>query len=143
MLEIPVYAPDGQALQSVQVDEALFGAKVRPELLRLAVLRYEANQRVGTAETKGRGLVAGSTRKLYRQKGTGRARMGTIRTNLRRGGGVPFGKKARSFRQEMSKQSRRAALDSALLSKMLDGAVCVLSELAVSAPKTRTVAGVL
>jgi large subunit ribosomal protein L4 len=143
MLEIPVFAPDGKQLESVQVDEALFGKKVRRELLRLAVLTYEANQRVGTAETKGRGQVAGSTRKLYRQKGTGRARMGTIRTNVRRGGGVPFAKKARDFRQTLSKQSRKSALNSALLSKILDGAVCVLSELTVSEPKTRVVADVL
>lgn len=143
MLEIPVYSPDGSQVETVQVDEALFGSKVRRELLRAAIVRHEANQHVGTATTKGRGLVAGSTKKIYRQKGTGRARMGTVRTNVRRGGGVAFGKKARSFRQSMPKQARRAALDSALLSKMIDGAVCVLSNLEIATPKTKSMTAIL
>ena len=143
MLEIPVYSPEGQKLESLQVDEALFGSKVRRELLRMAVLRYENNQRAGTAATKSRGMVAATTRKLYRQKGTGRARMGSRRTNLRRGGGVAFAKRARSFRDGMPRKARRAALDSALLTKMLDGQVCVLSKLELSEPKTKVVAGVL
>jgi large subunit ribosomal protein L4 len=143
MLEIPVYSSDGKKLESLQVDEALFGAKVRRELLRLAVLRYENNQRAGTAATKSRGMVKGSTKKLYRQKGTGRARMGTRRTPVRRGGGVTFAKRVRDFRQKMPKKARRAALDSALLAKMIDGQVCVLSDLSIDAPKTKTVATML
>ena len=143
MLEIPVYSPEGEKLESLQVDEALFGSKVRRDLLKLAVLRHENNRRAGTAASKSRGMVAGSTKKLYRQKGTGRARMGSRRTNIRRGGGVAFAKVARSFRQGMPKKARRAALDSALLAKMLDGQVCVLSALEVTEPKTKVVATVL
>ncbi|MBN2582706.1 MAG: 50S ribosomal protein L4 [Planctomycetes bacterium] len=143
MLEIPVYDATGKKLKSLEVDEAVFGSKVRRELLRLAVLRVENNRRVGTAATKSRGMIAGSTKKLYRQKGTGRARMGTRRSPLRRGGGVAFAKQARSFRQELPKKARRAALDSALLSKMLDGDVMVLDKLTVTEPKTRQVADVL
>lgn len=143
MLEIPVYSCDGTKQESLQVDETLFGTKVRRELLRLAVLRFENNQRVGTAMTKSRGMVEGSTKKLYRQKGTGRARAGMRRTPTRRGGGRAFGKLPRSFRQTLPKKARRAALDSALLAKMLDGQVCVLSNLAISEPKTKTVAGIL
>jgi len=143
MIEIPVYSPEGEKLESLQVDEALFGGKVRRELLRLATLRHEANQRVGTAATKSRGMIEGSTRKLYRQKGTGRARVGTLRTGKRRGGGMTFAKQARDFSQRMPKKARRAALNSALLSRLLDGAVCVLSKLEVPEPKTKLVAGVL
>lgn len=143
MLEIPVFSPDGTKLESLQVDEALFGSKVRHELLRLAVLRQENNRRVGTAATKSRGMVDGSTKKLYRQKGTGRARMGTRRTNLRRGGGVAFAKQPRSFRQSMPRKARKAALASALLARMLDGQVCVLSELSLAEPKTKVIADVL
>jgi len=143
MLEIPVYSPEGEKLESLQVDEALFGSRVRRELLRLAVLRVENNRRAGTAATKSRGMVAGSTKKLYRQKGTGRARMGPKRTHIRRGGGVAFAKEARSFRQGMPRKARRAALDSALLARMLDGRVCVLSTLEVAEPRTKVVAGVL
>jgi large subunit ribosomal protein L4 len=143
MLEIPVYDATGKQLKSLEVDEALFGSKVRRELLRLAILRIENNRRVGTAATKSRGMIEGSTKKIYRQKGTGRARMGTRRTNLRRGGGVAFAKQPRSFRQKLSKQARRTALDSALLSKMLDGDVVVLDKLTVTEPKTRQVVEVL
>jgi len=143
MLEIPVYDCEGKKQESLQVDEALFGSKVRRELLRLAVLRYENNQRVGTAMTKTRGMTEGSTKKLYRQKGTGRARVGPRRTPTRRGGGRAFGKLPRTFRQGLPKKARRAALDSALLAKMLDGQVCVLSNLAITEPKTKAVAGML
>jgi len=143
MLEIPVYDATGKQLKSLQVEEALFGKKVRRELLRLAILRIENNRRVGTAATKSRGMIEGSTKKLYRQKGTGRARMGTRRTNLRRGGGVAFAKQPRSFRQGLPKRGRRAALDSALLSKMLDGSVMVLDKLTVTEPKTKQVAELL
>jgi large subunit ribosomal protein L4 len=143
MIEIPVYSPEGEKQSSLQVDEALFGTKVHRALLRQAVLRHEANQRVGTAATKSRGMVEGSTKKLYRQKGTGRARVGPRRTHKRRGGGVAFAKVARDFSQSMPKKARRAALDSALLSRMLDGRVCVLSGLRIEAPRTRVVAAML
>lgn len=143
MLEIPVYDATGKSLEPIEVDETLFGSKVRRELLRLAILRIENNQRPGTAATKSRGMVRGSTRKLFRQKGTGRARMGANRTGLRRGGGVTFAKRARSFGQRMPKKARRAALDSALLAKMLDGEVMVLSELQINEPKTRQMVDLL
>lgn len=143
MLEIPVYRSDGEKLESLQVDEVLFGTVVKRELIRQAVLCYENNQRAGTAANKSRGMIAGTKKKLYRQKGTGRARQGGRRSPVRRGGGVTFAKTARSFRMEMPKKSRRAALDSALLSKMKHGQVCVLSDLSVAEPKTKVVAGIL
>ena len=143
MIDIKVYNREGKELENVQVEEALFGGEVRPALLKQAIVMYHANKRVGTAATKSRGMVAGSTRKLYRQKGTGNARMGTIRTGLRIGGGVTFAKTARDFSKDMPKKQRRLACDSALLAKMQAGNVVVIDELNFDAPKTREFARIL
>ena len=143
MIDIKVYNREGKELESVQVEEALFGGEIRPALLKQAIVMYHANKRVGTAATKSRGMVAGSTRKLYRQKGTGNARMGTIRTPVRVGGGVAFAKTARDFSKDMPKKQRRLACDSALLAKMQAGNVMVVDELNFDAPKTREFARIL
>ena len=143
MIDIKVYNREGKELENVQVEEALFGGEVRPALLKQAIVMYHANKRVGTAATKSRGMVAGSTRKLYRQKGTGNARMGTIRTGLRIGGGVTFAKTARDFSKDMPKKQRRLACDSALLAKMQAGNVVVIDELNFDAPKTSEFARIL
>lgn len=143
MLQIAVFNPEGKQVETLEVDEALFGSRVRRELLRLAIVRHENNRRVGTAATKSRGMISGSTKKLYRQKGTGRARVGPKRSPTRRGGGVAFAKVAREFRQSLPKKARRLALDSALLAKLRSGSVCVLTDLKVNAPSTKTVAGCL
>ncbi len=143
MIELPVYNEQGQQVDKVEVDEALFGSVVRHRLLKQAVVMYLANKRQGTAATKSRGMVEGSTRKLYRQKGTGRARMGTIRTNVRRGGGVAFAKTTRDFSQKLPKKARRLARNSALLSKMKDAELMILDKLSVSEPKTKQIASVV
>jgi large subunit ribosomal protein L4 len=143
MIEITVYNREGKELESVQVEETLFGETVRPALLKQAIVMYHANKRVGTAATKSRGMVAGSTRKLYRQKGTGNARMGTIRTPVRVGGGVAFAKTARDFSKDMPKKQRRLACDSALLAKMQSGNVIVVDELNFDAPRTKEFARIL
>ena len=92
MMELTVYNRSGQEVEKVNVDETVLGGAVRYALLKQAIVMYHANQRVGTAATKSRGMVAGSTKKLYRQKGTGNARMGNRRTGIRTGGGVIFAK---------------------------------------------------
>ncbi len=143
MIEIPIYNTDGGKAGEFQVDEAWFGGKVRMEVLRLAVKRHEANQRQGTVATKGRGLVEGSSKKIFAQKHTGRARAGTIRSPKRRGGGVTFRKIPRDFSVSMPRKMRRQALDSALLARMLDAEVVVLDGLKLQEPKTREVAKVL
>jgi large subunit ribosomal protein L4 len=143
MIELKVYSQDGRETDTISVDEALLGGEVRPALLRQALLMYEANDRVGLAATKSRGMVRGSTRKLYRQKGTGNARMGSRRQPVRVGGGTAHGPKPRSYRQSLPVKARRRALMSALLGKMQDGEVLVLEDLDLSEAKTRTVAGVL
>jgi large subunit ribosomal protein L4 len=143
MIEVPVYNTDGAEAGRIAVDEAWFGGKVKMDILRLAVRRHEGNQRQGTVATKSRGLVEGSTRKIFAQKHTGRARAGTVRSPKRRGGGVTFAKVPRSFRIEMPRKMRRAALDSALLARMQHAEVVVLDGLALEQPKTKTVARVL
>jgi len=143
MIEVTVYSPDGKETGRIEVDEAWFGGTVHMEALRLAVRRYENRQRVGTASTKCRSMVRGSTRKIYRQKHTGRARMGTVRSPIRRGGGVTFAKRPRDFSIDMPKKMRRRALDSALLARLRDGEVLVLDGLTPAEPKTRLVAQAL
>jgi len=134
MLEVPVYNTQGQKVDTLQVDEAVFGRHVNVELVKQAVVAYHANKRQGTAATRSRGMVKGSTRKLYRQKGTGNARRGPIRTNLMKGGGVAFAKRARDFRQTLPRKMRRAALESAILAKILGRDLMVVQGLAIQSP---------
>jgi len=143
MIDVTVYNKDGQQVSTISVDEAKFGGEVRYALLKQAIVMYNANKRVGTAATKSRGMVAGSTRKLFRQKGTGNARVGASRTHKRVGGGVAFAKVARDFGKDMPKKQRRLACDSAILAKLQSGAVLVIDELNVAAPKTKEMVTVL
>ncbi len=143
MLEVPIYNTSGEKIDTLKVDEKLFGTHVNVSLLKQAVVAYHANKRQGTAATRSRGMVEGSTRKLFRQKGTGSARRGSIRTNIMRGGGVAFAKGPRDFRKKLPQKMRRAALDSALLAKMLGQDMMVVDGLQISEPKTSQMAEVL
>ena len=126
MIDLAVYNTDGQEVESLKVDEAVFGGSVRYSLLKQAIVMYHANKRVGTAANKGRSMVSGSSRKLFRQKGTGNARVGNIRTGKRVGGGVTFAKESRDFSKRMPKRQRRLARDSAILAKLLSNNVVVV-----------------
>ena len=137
MIDVAVYDKEGKELESLQVDEGIFGGVVRYPLLKQAIVMYQANKRVGTAATKSRGMVKGSTHKLFRQKGTGNARVGNSRTGKRVGGGVTFAKVARDFGKDMPKKQRRLARDSAILAKLQSGSVVVVDELVFEAPKTK------
>lgn len=143
MIDVKVYNREGKELESLQVDESVFGGEVRYALLKQAIVMYHANKRVGTAATKSRGMVEGSTRKLYKQKGTGNARAGNARTPVRVGGGVTFAKTARDFGKVMPKKQRRLACDSALLSKLQNGGLVVVDELNFDAPKTKEFSRIL
>jgi large subunit ribosomal protein L4 len=143
MITLGVYNKDGKEVESLQVDEALFGGSVRHALLKQAIVMYHANKRVGTAATKSRGMVEGSTRKLYKQKGTGNARAGNARTPVRKGGGHAFAKSARDFRQDMPKKQKQLAKNSAILAKLLSNNLIVLDTLSLAAPKTKELAGIL
>ncbi len=138
-----VYNREGEEVDSLKVDESAFGNFVRYPLLKQAIVMYHANRRVGTAATKDRGMTTGSTRKLFRQKGTGFARAGTIRTGKRVGGGVTFAKVARDFGKRMPKKQRRLARDSAILSKLLSDDVVVVDRLDFEKPRTRDFVTVL
>ena len=143
MINLSVYNREGKEVDSLKVDEMLFGGSVRYALLKQAIVMYHANKRVGTAATKSRGMVKGSTRKLFRQKGTGNARVGNIRTGKRVGGGVTFAKISRDFSKRMPKKQRRLAAHSALLSKLLSDNVVVVDELNFDSPTTKDFANIL
>ena len=145
MIDLPVYDKKGKQIETFSIDEAQLGSEVRPHLLKQAYVMFHANQRQGSARTRSRGMVSGSTRKLYRQKGTGNARAGSRRTAVRRGGGVTFAKtKSReSYQQTMPKKMRRLANRNALLAKLVDEEVKCIDDLAMGEPRTRELKSVL
>lgn len=142
-ISLPVFDAQGQSVGSVEVDPAELGGSVNKQLLHEVVLMHLANQRAGTHSTLRRGEVAGSTKKLFRQKGTGNARVGTRRSNKRRGGGTAKGPKPRDYEYHMPKKAVRAATRMALLSRLVDNEAVVIDELILPAIQTKRVAGVL
>jgi large subunit ribosomal protein L4 len=143
MIDLPVYNQKGEEVDRIQIDEALLGGRIRPVLLKQALVMYHANKRQGNATTKSRGMVVGSTRKIYRQKGSGRARMGANRTVVRRGGGVAFAKLPRDFRQRMPQKQRQLARNSAILAKLKSNDAIVVDKLEFEQPRTRDFIGVM
>src|SRR5436190_5948272 len=129
MLNLNVYNRQGESVGTVEIDPDEFGGSVNRQLLHEAVLMYEANQRAGTHSTLRRGEVAGSTKKLFRQKGTGNARAGTKRTNKRRGGGTAKGPKPRDYEYHLPKKAVRAATRMAILSKLNDNETVIVEDL--------------
>jgi large subunit ribosomal protein L4 len=142
-ITIPVVDRTGADKGTVEIDPADFGGKISKQLMHEVVLMYLANQRAGTHHTLRRGQVAGSTKKLFRQKGTGNARAGTKRTNKRRGGGTAKGPKPRDYEYHLPKKAVKAATRMAVLSKFLDKQVVVIDDLTFAAPKTKEMTGVL
>ncbi|RMG37268.1 MAG: 50S ribosomal protein L4 [Planctomycetota bacterium] len=143
MSTVPVRNEAGEVIGEIPLDLDAIAPPVNRQLLHDAVVMYEANRRVGTVQTKSRGMVEGSTRKLYRQKGTGRARAGMRRTPVRRGGGHTFGKKPRDFGYRLPKKALRLATRMALRSKFEDEQAVVLDAFSLQAPRTSHVAKVL
>jgi large subunit ribosomal protein L4 len=145
MIELPVYNQTGKQVSSLKIDEELLGGHVRPVLLKQAYVMFHANRRQGSARTRNRSMVEGSTKKMYAQKHTGNARMGTKRTNLRKGGGVAFAKRKthEEFRLDMPKRMRRLANRNALLSKLVDNEVRCFDRLEFAKPRTGDFAAVL
>src|SRR5438094_1767598 len=142
-LSLNVLNAQGDTVGTVQVDPADFGGKINRQLLHEVVLMYLANRRAGTHSTLRRGEVAGSTKKLFRQKGTGNARVGNRRTNKRRGGGTTKGPKPRDYEYHLPKKAVRAATRMALLSKFQDQEAVIVDDLTLSEIKTRPMADVL
>ena len=133
----------GKKVKSIEVDELVFGLKPHRPLVHQALLAQRANQHRGTHKTKSRGEVRGSTAKIFRQKGTGRARQGSIRAPHRRGGGVAFGPRPRSYRQDLPKRMRRLAIRSVLSAKAGDGSLQIIDKLALDTPRTKDLRSVL
>ena len=133
----------GRMRETLELHPAVFGASANGPLLHQAVVRELAGQRAGTHDTKGRSEVSGGGKKPWRQKGTGRARQGSIRATQWKGGGKPFGPTPRSYAKDMPRQARRAALRSALSDKLAGGQVTVVDVLGLADGKTKGLLGLL
>jgi large subunit ribosomal protein L4 len=140
MIEVPVFNQSGQKVESINIDEAKLGGAVRKNLLKQALVYYHAAQRQGSVRTLARGEVEGSTRKIYRQKGTGNARMGTVRQPVRVGGGHAKQKRPKDWRQGLPKKQRRLATRNAILSKIQSKDIRVIDQIKLDQPKTKFVA---
>src|SRR5437763_16998343 len=143
MITLDVYNRQGDKVGTVDVDPAEFGGRVNKQLLHDVVLMHLANQRAGTHSTLRRGEVSGSTRKLFRQKGTGNARVGTRRTNKRKGGGTSKGPKPRDYEYHLPKKAVRAATRMAILSKLQDNETVVVDEVRFPEIGTKQMVGLL
>lgn len=142
-MRIPVYSLTGEIVDQAEISEDIFGLSFNEAVVHQAMVRQLANRRQGTVSVKTRGEVRGSTRKLYRQKHTGRARRGDAKSPILRGGGVAFGPRPRSYRQAMPKKMRRLALKCVLSAKVNEGNMKLVNEIDFREPKTREMIAVL
>ena len=142
-MKVPVYNLAGEVVKDIKVSDHVFGVPFNEAVVHQAMVRQQANARQGTASTKTRAEVSGTTRKLYRQKHTGMARAGSRRSPIRRHGGVAFGPKPRSYHQAMPKKMRQLALRCMLSAKAKDKELMVLEKLELGEPKTKEMAQIL
>lgn len=143
MLEVDVLNIENRPIGRIGLPEEIFGALVNKRILHEAVRNYLANQRQGTHATKTRGMVSGGGRKPWRQKKTGRARHGSIRSPLWKGGGITFGPQPRDYSYRLSKKVKWSALSTAISAKLNDGEVIVVEDLTLSVPKTKNLLSIL
>ncbi|GAB4367347.1 MAG: 50S ribosomal protein L4 [Deltaproteobacteria bacterium] len=137
MATVELWDKERRVKGTVELPEAVFGAEVKPHLVHHVVVAQRAARRSGTASTKTRGEVSGSGKKPFRQKGTGRARMGNVRSPLLRGGGTIFGPHPRSFGKKVNRKERKAALRGALSAKAGEGKLILVEDLELAAPRTK------
>lgn len=142
-MQVPVYSLAGEVVKQIEISDSVFGVPFNDVVVHQAMVRQRANARHGTADTRTRGEVAGSTKKLFRQKGTGNARSGSIKSPLRNGGGTIFGPHPRSYRQSMPKKMRRLALRCVLSAKVADGELLVVEQLQLEESKTKEMSRIL
>jgi len=142
-VQVPVYNLSGEVVRQTEISDAVFAVPFNETLVHQVMVGMRANARQGTASTKTRGMVSGSTRKLYRQKGTGNARSGSKKSPLRRGGGITFGPHPRDYRQETPRKMRRLALRCVLSAKAGDGELKILDGFDFAEPKTKKMIEVL
>lgn len=143
MPKVTVYKTDGTKAGQIELSDAVFGAKINKNIMHEAVVAHLANMRQGTQSTLTRAEVRGGGIKPFRQKGTGRARQGSSRSPQYEGGGVVFAPKPRDYSMKLNRKVRRAALLSAMSSKVADEDIIVLEDLKMSAPKTKEMAAIL
>ncbi|MDQ5851855.1 MAG: 50S ribosomal protein L4 [Chloroflexota bacterium] len=142
-MQATLYNQAGAEVGTIDLDDYIFGIKPNVPVMHQMMVLQRANARQGTANTRTRGQVRGSTRKIYRQKGTGRARQGAIRAPHHSGGGVVFGPHPRKYTQAMPKKMRRLAVRSALSAKQADGQIRFVDALALDTPRTKAMIEVL
>jgi large subunit ribosomal protein L4 len=142
-VKVPVFDLTGKEVRQIEISDAVFGVPFNEAVVHQVVVGMQANQRQGTAYSKSRGDIVGSTKKLYRQKGTGYARAGSKKSPTRRGGGSAFGPKPRDYRQDIPKNLRRLALRCVLSSKAGDGDLKILDGFNFTEPKTKEMVNVL
>ena len=142
-MEVPVYSLSGEVVKHIEISDRVFAVPFNQAVVHQAMVRQLANARQGTASTKTRSEVSGSSRKLFRQKHTGFARAGSRRSPLRRGGGIVFGPHPRSYRQAMPKKMRRLALRCLLSAKLGEGELRIIEQMKLEQPKTKEVAQIL
>ena len=142
-MQVPVYNLAGEVVGNTEISDGVFAVPFNQAVVHQAMVRQRANARQGTASTKTRGEVAGSSRKLFRQKHTGMARAGSRKSPLRRGGGIVFGPQPRDYTQAMPRKMRRLALRCVLSAKAADGELMVLEKLELDEPKTKEMAQIL
>lgn len=143
MAKVAMYNIAGQEVGEIELNDTVFGVDINEAVVHQALVRQLANQRQGNAATKTRSMVRGGGRKPWKQKGTGRARAGTIRSPLWVGGGTVFGPQPRSYAFKMPRKARRLALKSALTAKLQSGELIVLETLQYEQPKTKQVVELL
>lgn len=143
MATLSVYNRKGEEVGKYDLDPAEIAPKISQQLLHDAVIMYQANQRVGSHKTKNRGEVQGTSKKMYRQKGTGNARAGSRRSPIRVGGGHTFAKRNRDYGWRMPRRALQVATRMAIARKLQSNDVVLLDELNLAAPKTKEVAGML
>ncbi|MGG6432945.1 50S ribosomal protein L4 [Anoxybacillus sp. D401a] len=143
MPKVALYNQNGENIGEIELNDAVFGVEPNKHVLFEAVIMQRASLRQGTHKTKNRAEVSGGGRKPWRQKGTGRARQGSIRSPQWRGGGIVFGPVPRSYSYKLPKKVRRLAIKSALSSKVLENNIVVLDNLALEAPKTKEMVKIL
>jgi large subunit ribosomal protein L4 len=142
-MQAQVFNMAGEVVGNVEISDKVFAVPFNEGIVHQAVLRQQANARQGNAASKTRGEINGSTRKLYKQKGTGNARAGGRKSPTRRGGGSVFGPHPRDYRQDMPKKMRQNALRCVLSAKASEGELKILESLAFDEPKTKQMTGVL
>ena len=143
MASLPILDSSGAEVGQYEIDLDQLSPRINRQLLHDVVVMYQANRRQGSASTRSRGAVAGSSQKMYRQKGTGNARAGAIRSGVRRGGGHIFAKQPRDYSYRLPRKAIRTATRMAIVSKIKDEQITVIDDLSFDVPQTKEMAGIL